>query len=179
MSLYEVLGVQPDADQAAIRAAYRQAARAAHPDLARSLEDRAIAQVRFDEVSRAFQVLSDSAKRQAYDLRGLAGLAQFEFDGERIIMPPPWRVRVGHTGHHFWKREEYFVGLLAETLDLPVRDIRRAYAEATKDPVGVGQAVLVAKCTERKAKDIVEELAEFGLIALAEQIEEEKAEVHQ
>lgn len=114
--------------------------------------------------------------QKAYDLRGLVGLADFEFDGERIIMPPPWRVRIGHTGHHFWKREDYFVGLLREEIDIPVKDIRRVFHEATADPEGVGQAILIEKCTERKANDIVEKLGDFGLLCLAEEIEEDEME---
>jgi len=174
-SLYDVLGVAPDAEVSEIKKAYRKAAKESHPDLAPPAEREAM-RLRFNAVNEAFRMLSDPMRRQAYDLRGLAGLAEFEFDGERIIMPPPWRVRVGHTGHHFWRREEYFVGLLAETVDIPVSDIRRAYAEATADPPGVGQAVLIEKCTERRANDIVDMLGEFGIVALAEEVEEEARE---
>ncbi|CAK0909613.1 unnamed protein product, partial [Prorocentrum cordatum] len=83
---YEVLGVAVDADAATLKAAYRQAARAAHPDLADPGE-RERMQERFEAVNRAFEVLSDPEKRLAYDLRGLAGLAEFEFDGERSTTP--------------------------------------------------------------------------------------------
>mmetsp|Transcript_108084 Transcript_108084/g.232916 ORF Transcript_108084/g.232916 Transcript_108084/m.232916 type:complete len:98 (-) Transcript_108084:232-525(-) len=91
-------------------------------------------------------------------------------------MPPPWRVLIGHTGHHFWKRQEYIVGLLMETraIDLPISHLKRIYKQATSNPPGVGCAVLVEKCTEKKAKDIVEELQEFGLVCMAEEIETEE-----
>jgi len=168
--LYVALGVEQNATGDQIKVAYRQAMRTLHPDLDHANPDEA--QAMFNEVAEAYRVLSDPTKRQAYDLRGLAGLAEMEFKGDRVITPPPWRVRVGHTSHHFWKREEYFIGLLAETIDLPIHDIKCAYHEATKDPPGVGQAMLVKECTERRAKDIVEALGEFGIICLAEEVPE-------
>lgn len=177
--LYAVLGLASDADLAAIKAAYRRESRASHPDLVRGTDEEVqAARDRFAQVGESFRVLSNVELRKAYDLRGLAGLAEFEFDGERVIMPPPWLVRIGHTGHHFWKREDYFVGLVAETVpDLSIEAIRRVYAEATKDPPGVGQAVLVERCTEQRAKDLVEALSEYGLICLAEEVEEEVEEL--
>mmetsp|Transcript_165990 Transcript_165990/g.532851 ORF Transcript_165990/g.532851 Transcript_165990/m.532851 type:complete len:281 (+) Transcript_165990:73-915(+) len=172
---YAVLGVNSHAPVVEIKAGYRKASRESHPDLVRgSKEELEVAAVRFAKVSEAFRVLSDKQLRETYDLRGLAGVALFEFNGERIIMPPPWRVRIAHTGHHFWKREEYFVGLLAEiVIDLSIADIRRAYAEATKDPPGTGQAVLVEKCVKNRAEDLVELLGEYGLMSLAEEIEDD------
>lgn len=175
-SFYEVLRVAADVDAPTLKAAYRRAAKACHPDLADSPAEREEMQQEFEAVGRAYQVLSDPDRKLAYDLRGLAGLAEFEFDGERIIMPPPWRVLVGHTGHHFWRREEYFVGLMMETVDIPVKDIRDAYAEATKDPVGVGQAVLVHKTEKKRALKIVEDLQEFGLACMAEEVEPENVD---
>ena len=61
-TLYEVLGLSPDATAEQVRAAYRRAARASHPDHGGSSE-------RFHVVSQAYQVLSDPAQRAAYDLR--------------------------------------------------------------------------------------------------------------
>mmetsp|Transcript_69233 Transcript_69233/g.162718 ORF Transcript_69233/g.162718 Transcript_69233/m.162718 type:complete len:439 (+) Transcript_69233:468-1784(+) len=175
-SFYAVLKVPETARLSDLRAAYRQEARRSHPDMFRTASEaeQEAAAERFAKVNQAFDVLSDPAKRQAYDLRGLAGLAEFEFDGERIIMPPPWRVRIGHTGHHFWKRKEYFVGLMMETIDIPVSVIVAAYEEATKDPPGVGQATLVERCTEARATDIAEELQEYGIICLAEEVPDEE-----
>mmetsp|Transcript_19334 Transcript_19334/g.42169 ORF Transcript_19334/g.42169 Transcript_19334/m.42169 type:complete len:310 (+) Transcript_19334:63-992(+) len=175
-TLYEILGVSDDASVSDIKAAYRQIMKTTHPDLVQDPLLREETRRLFDAAAEAYRVLSDQALRQAYDLRGLAGVAALEFDGERVIMPPPWRVRIAHTGHHFWKREMYFVGLLAETVQIPISEIRAAYAEATKDPPGVGQAILIKKCSKKQAEDIVDALGEYGFTCLAQEIPEEELE---
>lgn len=59
---YDVLGVAPDAGAAEIKRAYRQLARRYHPDI--TGEDRSAS---FREVSRAYDVLRDPARRRTYD----------------------------------------------------------------------------------------------------------------
>jgi DnaJ-class molecular chaperone len=61
---YDVLGVPRDADQAAIRKAYRALARKHHPDL--NPGDKA-AEAKFKAVSAANDLLSDPDKRAAFD----------------------------------------------------------------------------------------------------------------
>ena len=68
---YEVLGLQRDAAEADIKKAYRRLAMKFHPD--RNPED-ASAEEKFKEASEAYEVLSDSQKRQAYDQFGHAGV---------------------------------------------------------------------------------------------------------
>lgn len=69
--LYEVLEVGPDADEGTLRRAYQKLARRCHPDLRPG--DRQ-AQERYEELSRAFEVLSDPELRRRYDrLRDSAG----------------------------------------------------------------------------------------------------------
>src|SRR5215831_4609912 len=75
---YETLGVGRSADGDEIRKAYRKLARKYHPDLNpgdKSAEDR------FKNVQEAYDVLSDSKKRQMYD--------QFGFYSENGYAPPP------------------------------------------------------------------------------------------
>lgn len=64
--LYELLGVNRDADADAVKKAYRRLARQYHPDVNPDPE----AQERFKEISRAYEVLSDPQKRAAYDRGG-------------------------------------------------------------------------------------------------------------
>ncbi|WP_163553441.1 J domain-containing protein [Candidatus Frankia alpina] len=61
-SLYEVLGVPPDATADQIRHAYRAAARRTHPDAGGSAPA-------FAQVNVAYRVLGDPGLRRRYDLR--------------------------------------------------------------------------------------------------------------
>lgn len=64
---YEVLGVERQADHATIKSAYRKLALKYHPD--RNPGDKA-AENRFKEITQAYEVLSDSGKRDRFDRTG-------------------------------------------------------------------------------------------------------------
>jgi molecular chaperone DnaJ len=67
---YEVLGVGRTADADELKKAYRGLARKYHPDVNKESG----AAERFKEANEAYEVLSDSAKRRAYDRFGHAGV---------------------------------------------------------------------------------------------------------
>lgn len=68
-----MLGVAKDADQKAIKDAFRNLALKYHPD--RNKESGA--EERFKEIAEAYAVLSDPKKRSEYDARGFAGVEGF------------------------------------------------------------------------------------------------------
>ena len=68
---YEVLGVERDADESAIKKAYRKIAFAQHPD--RNPDD-PDAEKKFKEATEAYEVLRDPNKRARYDQFGHAGV---------------------------------------------------------------------------------------------------------
>lgn len=63
MTLYDDLGVPREATEKEIRAAYRKAAKAAHPDAGGTAKD-------FARIQRALAVLKDPRRRQRYDTTG-------------------------------------------------------------------------------------------------------------
>lgn len=63
-TLYEVLGLAPGADEAQIKAAYRDLARQLHPDVS---DSDAASTDRLAEINHAYEVLSDHRARSAYD----------------------------------------------------------------------------------------------------------------
>ena len=85
---YKILGVDADADDKSIKAAYRKLARKYHPDVS-SEED---AEHKFKEVSEAYEVLRDKEKRAEYDVAR-------QYGGARGFEPPPgWQGGAAGSG---------------------------------------------------------------------------------
>ena len=85
---YEVLGVDKNADDAALKKAYRALAKKYHPDMNPGDKE---AEKKFKEASEAYAILSDPEKRRQYDQFGHAafdggaggagGFGGFDFNG--------------------------------------------------------------------------------------------------
>lgn len=67
--LYEILGVTSAASSSDIKKAYRKLALRYHPDKV-SEEERVEAELKFKEVSHAYEILGDEEKRNHYDVYG-------------------------------------------------------------------------------------------------------------
>lgn len=70
---YEILGVGKDANERDIKKAYKRMAMKYHPDRTKGDKD---LEAKFKDVKEAYEVLSDPAKRQAYDQYGHAAFDQ-------------------------------------------------------------------------------------------------------
>jgi DnaJ family protein A protein 2 len=75
---YDVLGVKPDASEGDIKKAFKKLALEWHPDKwnTASEEKKKIAGDKFKELSEAYEVLSDTEKRELYNRHGEDGLKQ-------------------------------------------------------------------------------------------------------
>ncbi|MFV3404529.1 MULTISPECIES: curved DNA-binding protein [Pseudomonas] len=87
---YKILGVEPGADEKAIKAAYRKLARKYHPDVSKESG----AEDKFKEANEAYEVLGDKDKRAEYDeIRKYGGQ-----HGRPFQAPPGWQGRGGNGG---------------------------------------------------------------------------------
>jgi len=71
---YEMLELPKNASESDIKKAYRKLALKWHPD--KNPENQKEAEIRFKEISEAYEVLSDKNKREIYDRYGKEGLAR-------------------------------------------------------------------------------------------------------
>ena len=78
---YKIMGVGRTATQDEIKRAYRKLARKFHPDVSKEKD----AELRFQELGEAYEVLRDPEKRAAYDQLGSNWKAQQDFRP-----PPDW-----------------------------------------------------------------------------------------
>jgi curved DNA-binding protein len=77
---YKTLGVAENADQDAIKKAYRRLARKYHPDVSKEPD----AEARFKELGEAYEALKDPERRRQYD-----ELRRYGFRGGDQFKPPP------------------------------------------------------------------------------------------
>lgn len=63
--LYKILGVEPTATTAEIKAAYRKLARQYHPDMQKEKSEKV--EEKFKEIAAAYEILGDKEKRKGYD----------------------------------------------------------------------------------------------------------------
>jgi DnaJ-related protein SCJ1 len=111
---YKILGVPRDASQQQIKKAYRQLSLTYHPDKHKGDEEK---KNKFEEISNAYEVLSDEEKRRTYDQYGEEGLKQ----GGGAKFRDPFDIFSAFTGGHghFHGQQEEQRGPSLE-LDLPV-----------------------------------------------------------
>ncbi len=75
---WEVLGLEPGADPARLKQAFRRQARRWHPDLN---SNDPVAEERFKRINEAYEVLSDPRRREAWESGVGEGLANDPFSG--------------------------------------------------------------------------------------------------
>ena len=93
-TLYDELGVRPDATADELRHAYRRRARELHPDLRPGEDDRASEAM--TRLNSAWRILSDPATRRRYDVE--LALAGVEGRAARLATERPWE-RPDGFGH--------------------------------------------------------------------------------
>jgi len=102
MDCYAILGIPIDADQAAIRAAYRVLARRYHPDTGTGSSTE-----QFHQIARAYQTLSNPSRRERYDRARSVAL------GSAQVIPRPAALYqenpavFGRVRHATWCRPPY------------------------------------------------------------------------
>lgn len=137
---YRILGVGRDASEDEIKKAYRRLARKYHPDVSREPN----AKERFQEVSEAYETLSDPEKRTAYDNLGRHSA------GQEFRPPPDWFERFGFARGHT-SFEDIDLSDLFESFG--VRRRGGAGARRTRVPIpGEDYAVTVRLSLEEAAR---------------------------
>ncbi|GIW96315.1 MAG: molecular chaperone DnaJ [Pirellulaceae bacterium] len=133
---YQILGVSRTADKAEIEKAYRRLARKYHPDLNPDDKD---AKRKFQQVQRAYEVLSNPEKRKLYDRYGAA----FETVGtgaSGAAAGPTWRWRGSGPDVQFFEGdlEEFLRGFggfdLGELFGFGTRQGRRSTTRRPPQP---------------------------------------------
>lgn len=112
---YEVLGVPRDADQKAIKEAFRSLAMKYHPDRNKAPD----AEEKFKAIAEAYGILSDPKKRAQYDTGGFAGVEGFS--PEDIFSTIDFGDIFGNSGFGFDFGEGLFGDLFGRHRRGPVR----------------------------------------------------------
>lgn len=109
--LYKTLGLSPEADAAAVKAAYRKLALKYHPDRNNGNDD---ACKHFQEIGRAYSVLGDAKLRAIYDRTG-----QVPEDGPAGRSQADWL--------------DYFRSMYEQVSMQALDDFRRQYRESAEE----------------------------------------------
>lgn len=103
-SYYEVLGISQSATADEIKRAYRKLAKQYHPDMNPAKD----AEVKMKEINEAYEVLSDTTKRQQYDQFGHAASQQ------QYQQPYGYGQQTYQGGQQFTSFEEMLAAMFAQ-----------------------------------------------------------------
>jgi len=132
---YKILGVEPTADDKAIKAAYRKLARKYHPDVSKERD----AEDKFKEANEAYEVLGDAQKRAEFDeIRKYGGQ-----HGRPFQAPPGWEGRGAGGGFEGGDFSDFFSSI---------------FGARGNNPFGRGGQ---QRSTGRRGQDVELELAIF------------------
>lgn len=135
--LYEVLGVENDADDAAIRKAYKKLAVKLHPDkyVDKSTKERDAAQAAFSKVSYAYNVLKDPAQRNEYNfMRKMGG-----GNGDVAFEDAPRTMSAEELAERRELAEKKFRLGMAYQMDKKFKPAMEAFKDAVRIDPGVAQ----------------------------------------
>ena len=100
---YKTLDIGRDADEKAIRGAFRKLARKYHPDLNKDDRD---AEAKFKEINEAYEVLSDADSRKKYDTYGDRWRDADRIEEQRRSTRSPF----DFTAHGYYDNSDLFSG---------------------------------------------------------------------
>ena len=100
---YKTLDIGRDADDKAIRGAFRKLARKYHPDLNKDDRD---AEAKFKEINEAYEVLSDADSRKKYDTYGDRWRDADRIEEQRRSTRSPF----DFTAHGYYDNSDLFSG---------------------------------------------------------------------
>ena len=100
---YKILDIGRDADEKAIRGAFRKLARKYHPDLNKDDKD---AEAKFKEINEAYEVLSDADSRKKYDTYGDRWRDADRIEERRRSTRSPF----DFTAHGYYDNNDLFSG---------------------------------------------------------------------
>ncbi|MGH8485852.1 MAG: DnaJ domain-containing protein, partial [Pseudomonas sp.] len=135
---YKILGVEPTADDKAIKTAYRKLARKYHPDVSKERD----AEEKFKEVNEANDVLSSPEKRAEYD-----ELRKYGQHGRPFQGPPGWESRNSGAGFEGGDFSDFFSSIFGAR-----------GGNGNGNPFGRGQQ---QRSAGRRGQDVEMELAIF------------------
>ena len=135
---YEILGIKKGASEQEIKSAFRKLARKYHPDVNKASD----ASQKFKDINEAYEVLSDSQKRERYDNLG-AGWQQ----GSEFTPPPGFEninINFGNLGgfQDLGGFSDFFGAMFGDILqhypgqeELPIHMPRTSHSSANLDIV--------------------------------------------
>lgn len=106
-SLYEILGVQQDADLDTIKRAYRKLVQVHHPDKAGNSPENT---ERFAQICKAYEILSDPEKRALYDKPRRARTSIVLLGDPQKVPISPVINRIQNNGSIINQRKEIHLG---------------------------------------------------------------------
>lgn len=154
MTLYEILGLKPNATPQAIERAFRKLAKQFHPD--RTSGDEAAA-ARFKDVNEAYDVLRDPERREHYDKTGEYQKQPSQEDSQvaSVLVNKMWLVIASIAGNLFGTQGLKRVDLVKRMRESLVADRRQMENEVKKLQEEIGKCIDLASRFQCDGKENV------------------------